>query len=474
MSRRDEREIARRLADLPAGEPPADLLTRLQADLPPALAIGEEAAARRRPAALDRRWLLAASLAAMVGAGAVSLHVMRQMPPESLAPAPRTAERQAAPQGGAPEQSAPRRLSPTPKPPAAPRAKETLDDYLTAAPVKVAPPAEPRALLGEGKLHQVAPAPVPAAPSGFEAKVAEEVAAAPEARAKARPPAALMRQRQEAPAPLLAEQAELDSKVKARPDAGGGPRTDALTSQPAAEIAAANAPAARPRTFRAPEVPALAAAYDDDAADKDGWTLAVGGTPPPPKVAGRPASGPPAGALWVRFRVRAAASTPPAAPEGARIEIAWSSRLLADRRLLGGGREAGPADVFAVSGDELRRGWTVVYEVRLAPAAGATGERLATLRLRAEGAAAGAPLREVGLTPADLAPSWMAAPAGLRLPCLAAAFAERRAMGGGDGYPDLLAAARDLAGAGYRGDRRAASLVARMARAERARPAGPP
>jgi len=35
MSRRDEREIARRLAAQPGGEPPPDLLARLQADVPP-------------------------------------------------------------------------------------------------------------------------------------------------------------------------------------------------------------------------------------------------------------------------------------------------------------------------------------------------------------------------------------------------------------------------------------------------------
>ncbi len=106
MSRRDERDIARRLGDLPAGAPPPDLLARLQADVPPRVAIGEEPAARRRPAGAGRpavrRWLLAASLAATVGAGLLAQRTMRHMEP-----LPALAGRPAAPAAAASPGAAP-------------------------------------------------------------------------------------------------------------------------------------------------------------------------------------------------------------------------------------------------------------------------------------------------------------------------------------------------------------------------------
>jgi len=520
MSRRDEREIRRRLADLPAGEPPADLLARLREDLPPALAIGEEAAARRRPAALGRRWLLAASLALMTGAGAVGLRVMQRMPAPST-PAPRATaaspplpepagapDRQPAPAGpsvparqltraGAEVGRSAPPLVPLLQAAVAPPAKKTLGDGVSASPASPASPvpeplppspepspkpsdmsqrldAEEIARRAPGELAAAGSAEAPAA-------VAPARPAPPAARAQAEPPAALMRRRQQEAASLAGGKAKLENKLEgqlevraeAKPDVG----IDGLAARPAAGTAA-DASAARPLALWVPEVGELAADYDEDPVGTEGWTLAAGGMPPPPRVAGRSVSGPPAGARWVRFRVRAfgAALGPSALPDAARIEIDWNPHALADRRLLGGGRETGPVDVFAVPADQLRRGWTMVYEVRLAPAAGAGGERLATLRLRPT-EAAGMPVRELDLAAAELAPTWQEAPVGLRLPCLAAAFAERRALGSRDGYADLLAAARDLAQTSPRGDRdrrRVASLVGRMARAERARPAGPP
>jgi hypothetical protein len=93
------------------------------------------------------------------------------------------------------------------------------------------------------------------------------------------------------------------------------------------------------------------------------------------------------------------------------------------------------------------------------------------LRLRT---AEGASLGELPLGAADLAPSWMDAPSTLRLPCLAAAFAERQALGAPEGYVDLVAAARSLAVARGRRDGRAATLLERIVLAERAHPAGQP
>ncbi len=74
MSRQDEREIARRLADTPAGEPPPELLERLRADIPEDLAAGLEAGdeAGGPPAAptpFSRRWVAAAATLVMLLAG---------------------------------------------------------------------------------------------------------------------------------------------------------------------------------------------------------------------------------------------------------------------------------------------------------------------------------------------------------------------------------------------------------------------
>jgi hypothetical protein len=223
----------------------------------------------------------------------------------------------------------------------------------------------------------------------------------------------------------------------------------------------------------AAEVQAFAASYDTDAAaDAGGWSLAAAGTFPPPPVAGHP-SPPSPGTRWVRFRVRALAAAP--APmmriEMVRIEIAWGSAAV-ERRLLGGAPATGARDVFELAPAVLRRGWTAVYEVRFAPAAvRAAAGPLARLSVR-DGGANGRLERERELNLSDFSASWREAPAALRLPCLAAAFAERQAAGGGEDLSDLLAAVRSLAATA--GDRRADELVVRMLQAARPRPAGPP
>ena len=73
------REIERRLQEVPAPAPPADLLARLKAEIPAAPAVGPEVLGRKveTPASpLRHRWLLAASLVAAVGAGALGVRVM--------------------------------------------------------------------------------------------------------------------------------------------------------------------------------------------------------------------------------------------------------------------------------------------------------------------------------------------------------------------------------------------------------------
>jgi hypothetical protein len=219
------------------------------------------------------------------------------------------------------------------------------------------------------------------------------------------------------------------------------------------------------------EVEEFASAYDTDApVDGEGWSLAAGGTPLPPRVAGHVSREEP-GTRWVRFRVRATGAAAAAAANGARVEIRWSPAA-ADRRLLGGSPSRGAEDVRVLSAGEIRHGWTAVYEVRFAPQeVRSPAGRLATLQVISAPPGPEA-VRELALTTADFAPTWRDAPPARRLVCLAAAFAERRLLDGGGDLADLLAAARSLAA--ETGDRRAGQLVVRMLAAQRPSPASPP
>jgi hypothetical protein len=517
MSRRDEREIERRLRKVPGGEPPGDLLDRLRADLPGGAALREDAAARRRPPALGRRWLLAASLAGMTAAGLLALHTMEPMREARFAARPSAPSAAAAPEGGSPAAvsgaSAPWSQPPLPATIGAPappipsqpsgRIEESprrlaASQLLREAPRSAAPPATPA--------PDRTAAPSPTAPAGSapahldKIEVAttvsreelEKIPTSPWMSDEPSPtrasegvaggkPAALVTATAESPelkraipaapsatGPLEAPKTAPDNLAQQRGMAGAERESFTLRSNAVVDGEEAVPPAQAPHLW-APEVAELAAAYDDDPPSADGWALAAGGTPPPPKVAGMPVHGPPAGALWVRFRVRAL--DPALAPAGARVEIAWTPGALRDRRLLGGEATSGEADVFPLSAGALRRGWTAVYEVRPALAPRASFERLATLRVVT---AQGAPLREIPLPLSALSRVWMDAPSTLRLPCLAAAFAERRALGAPEGYVDLVAAARSLAVAHGRRDARAATLLELIVRADRVLPLAQP
>jgi Ca-activated chloride channel family protein len=94
MSRLNEREIARKLAEREDFEPPAGLLDKIKSEIPPTLTVGTEVPGteRRSPMASSQRWLIAASLVAMAGAGLVALQVQERslfLPEEAVeAPAP--------------------------------------------------------------------------------------------------------------------------------------------------------------------------------------------------------------------------------------------------------------------------------------------------------------------------------------------------------------------------------------------------
>ncbi|HEY8022690.1 MAG TPA: hypothetical protein VIH93_16400, partial [Thermoanaerobaculia bacterium] len=464
---------------------------------------------------LDRRWLAAASLAAMLGAGLLSLHVMQRTPgpsparetppvPGWSALAPRAAAPPASRALGAPTSPEPAAALPAPAPqlldqvaaPSQPSREETKR-RAAAEPSASAPPAASAHQLPalskeaapksaaerdgapgerrpdeagrlrkreEGKLAAPPPVqmpkptvPPPGVAGGLAARPAvPAIPAAPErATAEAELSTAYALEPPEAP--------QRDALQRAQAQ-GGGAKADAP----------ANAWAGGAAGAAAGEVEGFASSYDTDAAaDRAGWSLAAGGTPLPPPVAGHASRAAP-GTRWVRFRLR---STAPAPAGAVRVEIAWSPGAMAWRRL--GGRaapatpESAAPDVFTLAPAALRRGWTAVYEVRLAPDAGAEpDERMATLRVRPVDPDRGPAPRELSLLAADFAPSWMDAAPALRLSCLAAAFAERRLRGAGGDLADLLAAARSLAA--ETGDRRASDLVVRMLAAQRPSPAGPP
>ena len=142
MSRSSEREIARRLAERDELEPPAGLLDKIKSEIPPSVHIGTGTPDERRsPMPFQQRWLIAASLVAMVGAGLFALRVREQAPPLARAAAP-------APAG------APSRQAAVPQPAAPPvlerlggeDREETLVQPLQAPPpVRIPEPAKPAA-----------------------------------------------------------------------------------------------------------------------------------------------------------------------------------------------------------------------------------------------------------------------------------------------------------------------------------------
>lgn len=140
MSRLNEREIARKLVEREDFEPPAGLLDRIKNEIPDEITVGTEVPGleRRSPMATKQRWLIAASLVAMAGAGLVALQVRQQ--------APMTAEKTAVSTETARSAEAPRAtedLAPT----GAPEPQSSVP----APAAKPLPLEEARRALGEDK-----------------------------------------------------------------------------------------------------------------------------------------------------------------------------------------------------------------------------------------------------------------------------------------------------------------------------------
>lgn len=112
MSRWSEREIARKLAERDELEPPPGLLEKIKSEIPPMIPAGTGVPEiDRRPSIPPRqRWLIAASLVAMAGAGLFALHLRMEVPP--VAETARTA-------AGARQPALPRPVVVVPPPPPA-------------------------------------------------------------------------------------------------------------------------------------------------------------------------------------------------------------------------------------------------------------------------------------------------------------------------------------------------------------------
>ena len=166
LNERNIRDIARELAESESFEPPAGLLEKIKAEIPPEIRVGTAVPGTVTRSFVPRqRWLIAASLVATVGAGLVAVRTWQVKQEESLRVephlvAPQSAAAKASPPlsptvpkpysasaqslGGAPQAMlAPRPASP--KPQTLERANQESLGYLSAE-KREAPPAPPPAV----------------------------------------------------------------------------------------------------------------------------------------------------------------------------------------------------------------------------------------------------------------------------------------------------------------------------------------
>jgi hypothetical protein len=422
MSRMNEREIARKLAEREELAPPAGLLEKIKSEIPPSIPVGTETPeveTRSRPAP-RQRWLMAASVVAMIGAGLLALQVRMQVPAaeetaRSKSLLRRTDQVQVAVPGGPPPAA---RLSPSgepepllgtgqapPPPPATPKLSRKKMDELKSLGY-VAPPAEEGV---EGGVEgSVAGGVVGGVPGGVPGGVAGGMASAPPEAAPAVQPSEAPRSM---PAPPMAAPApQAATQEDGRADAAGNspPRMgaeEALMStlekpRPGVRQKSAgidpfrDTAAQRLSTF---ETDSGTASYElvrrsllqgklpDPGAIRVGEVLnglETGGVPP---VEGAPTPFREPRYRLLCFRL----------PPGHRVEVEFDPEVVVRYRLLGNG-------IFTL------------YEIELRPGAPRDG-RVATLRLGAT---------EKAVLLSGLAPSWEKASPGFRLTALAAEFAE--------------------------------------------------
>ena len=96
MSRLTEREIARRLSEREDFEPPAGLLEKIKSEIPPSVKVGTvipgaDRFRKETGPSRQQKWLIAASVVAVTGAGLLTFQLSREMPAldEAVSEAPR-------------------------------------------------------------------------------------------------------------------------------------------------------------------------------------------------------------------------------------------------------------------------------------------------------------------------------------------------------------------------------------------------
>ncbi len=141
MSKLSERDIVRELAGSESFEPPAGLLDKIKAEIPPEIRVGTPVPPTVSPRFVPRqRWLIAASLVATVGAGLVALRTWEWKEEESLKVEVHVAAPQSAVAKTAPHVYEALRASP-PAQAAAPISSESrLEPEAAPPPAAMAPP----------------------------------------------------------------------------------------------------------------------------------------------------------------------------------------------------------------------------------------------------------------------------------------------------------------------------------------------
>jgi hypothetical protein len=443
MSGPRERELIRRLSEADPDEPPAGLLERLQAEIParlPALPGSAEpvgpasrpAAERREP---SRRWLVAATLAAVLGGSWLAFQQRQHAPLPAADGYRKTAVGPEAPP--APE-SAAGGIAPSPPTEAAPKPSPGPPAESAAAPVPepqplqlpALPPPAPPAMADRGPEGAVEGGVVGGiaggSPGGTPAFEEPKPRSQPEAKDDA------MRQ---SPAPALQRERDAPPRIGEPPAGAGAARgnaaaepelraeeqaADSLTEKTAAPIAPIVAIAAA-----APE--AVAGRFDAGPAPLAGDGLAISAEAVPSPLT--------PGSYWLRVEVRsraAAAGEPRSAPAKEGVDgVARGVELTVER---GGPRVAGLRPLGGAERLSVTRSW---YGGAAVPG----GARwLSFYRLR-EGRNTGGPLARLSLRYRELpdgkekslqrtidavgvAASFEAASPALRLSALAAELAQ--------------------------------------------------
>lgn len=457
MSRMNEREIARKLAEREELEPPAGLLEKIKSEIPPSIPVGTETpeVETRSPVAPRQRWLMAASVVAMIGAGLLALQVRTPMAPVeetagSKAFLQRADRDQTASPAGTPPAvrvSPPREAEPslgveqaTPPPPPKPLSRQEMDEPKSLGHVT------PQGVAGGVEGGVVGGAPggaVGGAGAPREAEPPVQAVEAPESVA-APPPAA--------PAP------QAPAKEERRADAADGSALRMADAAVATAESAKPAPEVRRKSAEANpfkdtatqrvssfETDSGTASYElvrrllpqgklpDPGAIRVGEVLngfEAGGVPP---VEGAPTPFRDSRYRLLCFRL----------PAGNRVEVEFNPAVVARYRLLG-------------------RGISTLYEIELRPEAPRDG-RVLTLRLG---------VTEKAVFLSGLAASWEKASPGFRLAALVAEFAE--VLKGGSPRADLAEVARQARNArkGLPGSARASELADLVEKAARIKGAG--